>query len=95
MDGAEAIAQIRAGRAGPSNIPVIALTADVIGGVDETLLRLGFDAVQPKPIDSRALIDAIFEVLNSAAATDVVARPNALGEGPTTMVARTRETGRG
>jgi CheY-like chemotaxis protein len=77
MDGSEAIAQIRAGRAGPANIPVIALTADVIGGADETLLRLGFDAVQTKPIDARALMDTICEVLD--ATTMAEASPVCLG----------------
>jgi signal transduction histidine kinase/ActR/RegA family two-component response regulator len=79
MSGSEAVANIRAGQAGPANIPVIALTADVIGGVNETLLRLGFDAVQTKPIDARALINSIFEVLDAAA--DVVSDPNGSGIG--------------
>jgi signal transduction histidine kinase/ActR/RegA family two-component response regulator len=71
MDGTEAVNQIRAGTAGPMNIPVIALTADVIGGSNETLLKLGFDAVESKPIDARELINTILNVLNGPILTDV------------------------
>jgi signal transduction histidine kinase/streptogramin lyase/ActR/RegA family two-component response regulator len=76
MDGTEAITQIRAGRAGVATIPVIALTADVIGGSDEALLRLGFDAVQTKPINAAALIESIVNVLNGAAIAGEVAQPD-------------------
>jgi DNA-binding response OmpR family regulator len=75
MDGGEAVAHIRAGRAGQADIPVIALTADVIGGADEALLQIGFDAVQAKPIDAGALIKAIFEVLDAAADANGAGRP--------------------
>jgi signal transduction histidine kinase/ligand-binding sensor domain-containing protein/ActR/RegA family two-component response regulator len=75
MNGSEAIAQIRAGRGGPATIPVIALTADVIGGADEALLSLGFNAVQTKPIDAGALIESIFKVLNRNTGGDVAAHP--------------------
>jgi signal transduction histidine kinase/ligand-binding sensor domain-containing protein/CheY-like chemotaxis protein len=67
MDGAEAIAQIRAGRAGPANIPVIALTADVVGGAKEALLSLGFDDVQAKPINAGTLLESIANVLEAGA----------------------------
>jgi signal transduction histidine kinase/CheY-like chemotaxis protein/streptogramin lyase len=80
MDGGEAVAHIRAGRAGPADIPVIALTADVIGGSDEALLKIGFDAVQAKPIDAGALIEAICGVFHVAADAKVAALPDDLGQ---------------
>lgn len=59
MDGLEALARIRAGEAGDPGLPVIALTADAMTGEDERLMALGFDDVQPKPIQPMALISAI------------------------------------
>jgi len=79
MDGREAIHQIRAGQAGLATIPVIALTADVMDGSDEALLKAGFDAVQAKPIDSSALLNSIFDVLDAATMGDVGAPPNGSG----------------
>ncbi len=70
MDGVEALAHIRAGKAGPSDIPVIALTADAMSGEDHRLLELGFDAVQPKPIQPAALVAAIVAVGHPAAMTE-------------------------
>ena len=62
MGGIEAVQRIRAGTAGRQNIPVIALTADAMPGVDERLIAAGFDHVAPKPIDPAALIWAIAEL---------------------------------
>ena len=62
MDGIEALGRIRAGEAGPADIPVIALTADAMSGVNERLIAAGFDAVQPKPINPAALFAAIVTV---------------------------------
>ncbi|MEI9986004.1 MAG: ATP-binding protein [Aliidongia sp.] len=59
MDGIEALGRIRAAEAGPPDIPVIALTADAMSGVDQRLLALGFDGVQFKPIDNAGLLTAI------------------------------------
>jgi signal transduction histidine kinase/AmiR/NasT family two-component response regulator len=59
MDGVEALRRIRAGEAGPVNIPIIALTADAMAGANERLLEAGFDAVQPKPINPADLFAAI------------------------------------
>ena len=61
MDGIEALSRIRAGEAGDRGVPVIALTADAMAGEDARLLRLGFDAVQAKPITPAALVAAIVE----------------------------------
>ena len=55
MDGLEALARIRAGEAGPADMPVIALTADAMPGEDEKLAGLGFDDVQPNPIQPWAV----------------------------------------
>ena len=66
MDGAEALAHIRAGKAGPSDIPVIALTADAMSGEDQRLMGLGFDAVQPKPIQPAGLVAAIIAASHRA-----------------------------
>jgi signal transduction histidine kinase/ligand-binding sensor domain-containing protein/CheY-like chemotaxis protein len=71
MDGAEAIAHIRAGRAGPTNVPVIALTADVVGGAKEALVRLGFDDAQAKPINAGTLLESIANVLEASAMDQV------------------------
>jgi len=59
MDGVEALKRIRAGEAGPPDIPVIALTADAMSGDSERLVGLGFDEAQPKPIQPGALIYAV------------------------------------
>ena len=59
MDGLEALQQIRAGAAGRCDIPVIALTADAMAGVDAELLARGFDAVESKPINPAALIRTV------------------------------------
>ncbi len=56
MGGTEAVQAIRAGGGGTDrDIPVIALTADIVEGAAEKLLRAGFDAVQSKPIAIDAL----------------------------------------
>jgi two-component system, sensor histidine kinase len=68
MGGIEALQRIRAGEAGPPDRPVVALTADAMSGDDERLRALGFDAVQPKPIQPMALIIAIAEVCAGAPA---------------------------
>ncbi|MFI4935353.1 MAG: ATP-binding protein [Caulobacterales bacterium] len=62
MDGPEALRRLRAGEAGRSDMPVIALTADAMAGADTDLLAQGFDAVEPKPIRPAHLILAIASV---------------------------------
>ena len=59
MDGIEATRRIRQGEAGPADVPIIALTADVVVGQASELVALGFDDVQAKPIAPPALISAI------------------------------------
>jgi len=59
MDGIEALGRIRAGQAGPADMPVIALTADAMSGEGERLIDLGFDDAQPKPIQPAELLYAV------------------------------------
>jgi signal transduction histidine kinase/ActR/RegA family two-component response regulator len=73
MGGVEALAHIRAGETGDARLPVIALTADAMPGENEKLLALGFDSVQPKPIQPMALISAISQACAQARGEDSVA----------------------
>jgi len=59
MDGVEAVARIRGGEAGASDLPVIALTADAMAGERERLLAKGFDDYLSKPIQPAALMAAL------------------------------------
>jgi len=59
MDGVEALGRIRAGEAGRADLPVVALTADAMAGVDTGLIEAGFDAVESKPINAARLITTI------------------------------------
>ncbi|NOX82886.1 MAG: response regulator [Alphaproteobacteria bacterium] len=63
MDGVEATAKIRA-MAGPVGAtPIVACTADAMGGEREALLGAGFDEFIPKPISADNLRDALEIVL--------------------------------
>ncbi|OXS59830.1 hypothetical protein B1A99_09830 [Cohnella sp. CIP 111063] len=50
MDGYEAVRQIRQTEAG-RNVPIIAMTADAMKGVEEQVLAVGMDAYLTKPFD--------------------------------------------
>jgi signal transduction histidine kinase/CheY-like chemotaxis protein len=65
MDGVEAVARIRDGQAGRRDIPVIALTGDGMVGEENRLKALGFDALEPKPIQPATLLATITRVLDS------------------------------
>lgn len=65
MGGAEALRRIRAGETGNSDQPVIAFTADANGDADRELVKLGFDAVEHKPINSGSLLSTISDILQS------------------------------
>ncbi len=67
MGGVEALSRIRAGEAGPRWMPVIALTADAMAGVDAELLAEGFDDVAPKPINPGELVAKIVAACAAAA----------------------------
>jgi len=77
MDGLEALRHVRRGEAGRADMPVIALTADAMTGVEDELLALGFDAVEPKPINPANLVFAIAKICHGAAASEDVATRSA------------------
>jgi CheY-like chemotaxis protein len=63
MDGLEATAAIR-GMEGPkSNIPIIALTADISAGNNAEYMRVGMNAVCGKPIELPVLLKSIDKCL--------------------------------
>jgi signal transduction histidine kinase/ActR/RegA family two-component response regulator len=68
MDGVEALTRIRAGETGRPEVPVIALTADAMAGVEADLLARGFDAVEAKPVKPGQLIGAILAASAAAPA---------------------------
>lgn len=67
MDGIEAVGRIRDGQAARHDIPVIALTADAMPGEEARLRALGFDALQHKPVQPAALIEAICDAITARA----------------------------
>ncbi|MFC3068210.1 ATP-binding protein [Phenylobacterium soli] len=66
MDGIEAVGRIRDGQAGRASIPVIALTADAMAGEEQRLRAVGFDALQPKPVQPTELFAAIERLVAAA-----------------------------
>ncbi|WP_232793019.1 response regulator [Caulobacter hibisci] len=64
MDGVTALSEIRSGAAGPSDTPVIALTASAMAGDRERFLKLGFDEHLGKPVKPMDLINAIVATLD-------------------------------
>ena len=67
MDGVEAVRRIRAGEAGRTDIPVVALTADAMAGDAERLMAQGFDDAHPKPIQPAGLLATVAAQRRSAA----------------------------
>ena len=68
MSGDEALRRIRAGEAGPANLPVFIVTADVTKGTRERLDGLGADRFFAKPVDGQALVNALHARLTDDAA---------------------------
>ena len=77
MDGVEATRRLRASAGPNADVPVIALTANVLEEQCEAYLAAGMDAWSPKPIDARALLQAIDAVVEAAADTPARAPPAA------------------
>jgi CheY-like chemotaxis protein len=63
INGIEALRQLRAEPATRS-IPVIAVTASAMQQNRQLILEAGFDAYQPKPIDVKAFLLAVRDVLD-------------------------------
>ena len=58
MDGAETLDRIRS-EYPDFDAPVVLLTADIMNGIEETMLKRGFSGFLAKPISSTKLIDTI------------------------------------
>jgi len=67
MDGYEAIAAIRNGDAGfeNANLPVIAITADLMMSAKDSVLALGANDFMTKPVDKDILYEKITAQLSS------------------------------
>ncbi len=68
MGGDEALRRIRAGEAGPPDLPVFIVTADVTKDARERLQKLGADRFFAKPVDGPALVNALRAHLTGDAA---------------------------
>jgi CheY-like chemotaxis protein len=66
MDGLEATRRIRALGAPVSQIPIIALTADVMNHHRLTYLAAGMDGLVPKPFSPTALVTEIMRLAHAA-----------------------------
>ena len=66
MDGYEATIAIRNGEAGEQkkNIPIIALTADVMETTKERVLEIGMNKYMSKPVDKELLFKNVVELVN-------------------------------
>jgi len=62
MNGVEAMKKIKANAS--KNIPIIAVTANVMKGDESRLLESGMDAFIPKPIDTQELIETLSLFIN-------------------------------
>ncbi len=66
MDGVETINHIRSCGASWSDIPVIALTADVMSGNKEKYVSMGMNDFLSKPIDQYKLLSALERAINAS-----------------------------
>ena len=67
LDGIEALRQLRMSSSPNRFVPVVALTADSMHGDRERFLEMGFDGYVSKPIEERALMTAVGQVLSVSA----------------------------
>ncbi len=63
MDGEAALRALRADPA-TASLPVVAVTAYAMRGDEERLLAAGFDAYIAKPIDTRAFVPRLLELID-------------------------------
>jgi CheY-like chemotaxis protein len=87
VDGIEAARRIRALGPGPGDVPMIALTADVMPRSLESYQEAGFTGHMAKPINAEALMDLMDTFAEGARRDEEVerqheARKVALCEGP-------------
>jgi two-component system sensor histidine kinase/response regulator len=78
MDGCEATAAIRAReRISGGHVPIIALTAHAMKADEEQCLRAGMDAYLSKPVQPKALVELVEELVEAAGDFAMVASPSA------------------
>jgi CheY-like chemotaxis protein len=85
MNGLEALAAIRSGKAGDPGVRVIALTADAMAGAGDGYIAKGFDGHLGKPIQPAALVEVLAEAVQSLGSGDM--RSGDMGSGDTIPIA--------
>ncbi|MDR2610810.1 MAG: response regulator [Clostridiales Family XIII bacterium] len=63
MGGIEATKEIRALDSEVSRVPIVALTANAVNGVEQIFMEAGFDAFLSKPVDEESLARVLKEIL--------------------------------
>ena len=86
LDGRRAVQELRRSDVPIAEIPVIALTAEVLEG-DEALSGEGFDRTLFKPLNEVLLIDVMTELLASRAAATALGATKTASEGPSFLSA--------
>ena len=84
MDGVTATRHIRAGEAGGTHLPIIAMTANALTEDRERCFAAGMDGYIPKPISLSALKTELYRLFGKVApqATAVEEIPTATGDSP-------------
>jgi PAS domain S-box-containing protein len=85
MDGLDATRAIRAHENGVRRVPIIALTANAMGGDRDRCIEAGMDDYVSKPIEASALIAALDRVTAPPDIDERTPVPAADGAGPDTM----------